>query len=217
MQRTIKITLVALLVLALGGGLLFWFSRKAGLIETPPKVVTDTIVIPKSEKITGAEGIYTRKNDAVAVPLSPKSSGEKVIVTDAVLTAKGSFAMAQKSALAWAPDAKLVFIKTLGTVMLDGKTSYWQLGFGSLKKKSGYEIVIKGDAIASTTEVATAVYGFDPPKNWYDSGDAISSLRTLPQFHDATVTQINFFYDKDAKWWVYSVLTSIGSDIMPVR
>lgn len=182
-----------------------------------PKIITDEIIIPKIDKITGTEGVFVNKGEGVPVLLAPNSKGESIVVVDAVLTVKGSFNLAQKSALVWASDAKLVFIKTLGTVMLDGKSSYWQIGFGSLNKKSGYEIVIKGDTIVSSTEVSTISYGFDLPQNWYDSGDAIDSIRTLPQFREASVSQINFFYNNDAKWWSYSVITSVGSSIMSVK
>ncbi len=205
------------LFILIGGGLVFFFGRKTGLIKTPPKTVTDSVTMPKIDKITGTEGMFVSKGESVPMPLVPKSSEERVVVTDAVLTAKGSFDLAQKSALAWAPDAKLVFIKTLGTVMLDGRTSYWQIGFGSLKKKSGYEIVIKGGAIVSATEVPATAYGYDLPKNWYDSSDAISSIRTLPQFDAATLSQVNFFYDIDAQEWRYSIVSSIGASVIRVR
>lgn len=214
MKLNLKIILMILLVLAIGGGALYFFGKKVGIIETPPKVVTDSITIPHSDKITGTEGLFVSKSEGIPVPLVPSNGGEVVVVVDAILTAKGSFDLAHKSALSWAPDAKLVYIKTLGTIMLDGRTSYWQLGFGSLKKKSGYDIVIKGDVVASATEVPTTVYGFELPKNWYDSGDAIDSVRTLPRFRDVTVSQINFFYDKG---WLYSVVTSVGSSVIPVK
>ena len=60
-------------------------------------------------------------------------------------------------------------------------------------------------------------YGYTLPQNWYDSGDALLSLKTEPQFKDATVSSLNFYYNEDGKRWAYALSTSNGTLSMPVK
>ena len=115
------------------------------------------------------------------------------------------------------PDAKLVFIKSLGSVMLDGKSSYWQIGFGSKAKKGGYEVVVQGDRIVEAKEVSSSVYGYDEPLHFYDSNDAIDTIRTQPYYQDATLSQVNLYYNTDGKVWVYALATSKGVTSVPLK
>lgn len=181
-----------------------------------PKVVTDTVVVPETKKITQAEGRSFAPN-GYSVPIVPKNEGEKVIVDSAIFTIKTGFENAFVEAEKWSSDAKLVYAKSLGSVALDGKSSAWQFAFGSKQKKKGYEIIIQGDAIASQKETDASLSGFDLPKNWYDSGDAIVSLQALPQFSNATMNSLIFFYNEDGKNWQYALKTSLGNTTMIVR
>src|SRR3989338_6961807 len=71
----------------------------------------------------------------------------------------------------WSSDAKLVFIKSLGAITLEGKSSQWQLAFSSKTKvKKGYEIIIQADQIVSKKEIDSTAVGADLSKNWKDSG-----------------------------------------------
>lgn len=191
-----------------------------------PKVIEETLVIPETEKITGTEG-RTIEEGNVDVPLVPKDEGEKVIVSKAVLTVKGAYNLALVEAQKWSADARLVLIKSLGAVTLDGKSSQWQLAFSSASAKAtadkskttqkGYEVIIQADQIVSKKEIDSTVVGADVPKNWYDSDGAIKSLQDLPQFFDATLSSINFYYNTDSKSWEYALATSKGATSMSVQ
>jgi len=213
-RRIILIALLALLVCSVGG---YFLLRQTGVIHRTPKVITDSVALPQTQKFTGGEGKFIEGSAGVPVALMPDDPGEEVIVVGAELAIKGAYEVALAEAKKWAPDAKLLFAQTLGTITLDGKTSYWQIGFASAQKRKGYEIIVQGSSAISAKEVVSAAEGFDLPKNWYDSNEALSSMRSLPQFSDATVSKISFFYDTEARSWMYSILTSVGASAMPVR
>lgn len=192
-------------------------EKKIG-IGGKPHTVIDSVSIPETERITGTEGkLMERNTTAYPVPLVPKNDRDRVVVVGAELTLKRGYERAVIEAKKWAIDAKLVFVQSLGSIDLDGRSSYWQIGFGSKNKKKGYEIIMQGNKIISQKEIESSAYGFDLPKNWYDSGNAVISLQTLPQFSDAMITGLNFFYNTDGKIWMYSVVTSLGAYTTPVK
>ncbi len=202
--------------------IVFFISRSLQSVsfthtKNAPRVITDNITVPVALSITGREGRMVESTQGQPVPLAPQEGSQTVIVTDAVLTVKGAYALALKETAKDAPDAKPVFVRSLGTVTLDGHSSYWQVGFGSAKNKKGYEALIQGEKIVSLKEIPSQSYGYALPKNWYDSGDAIDSIRTMPQFTDATVSSISFFYNEDGKRWGYALGTSKGTVSVPVR
>ncbi|OGI85867.1 hypothetical protein A3A05_00715 [Candidatus Nomurabacteria bacterium RIFCSPLOWO2_01_FULL_41_12] len=219
-QKNKIIIIVLILIVVVVLGMLIWgksfLFKNLGIVFEKPKVVEETLVIPETKAVEAVVG-RTPSTDKYAVPLVPTTEGEKVIVPNAVLTLKGSYDVALPKAQAWAKDAKLVFLTSQGAVTLEGKSSSWQVAFGSASKKKGYEVIIQGDKIVSEKEIPSTEYGYDLPTNWYDAGEAIVSLQTLPQFADATVSSINFFYNKDGKRWGYALGTSRGTTSMPVR
>ncbi|MEK7149901.1 MAG: hypothetical protein AAB757_02945 [Patescibacteria group bacterium] len=180
------------------------------------KVIDDELVIPQTERVSPADGRIIQKGSYDTL-LVPKSEEEEVLVVKAKLTVKGSYDSAIVRAKEWSDDAKLVFIKSLGAIDLGGKSSGWQIVFGSKTKKTGYEIIIQADKIISQKEIKSNSFGYDLPKNWYDSNSAIASLQGLPQFSDATVSSINFYYNLDGKKWGYALSTSRGTTSMPVK
>ena len=185
-------------------------SRTIGLEKGTPQIIEENLVAPETKKITGSEG-KTASSGPVEVPLVPKTESEKVVVSKAVLTVKGSYELAKSEAGKWSTDAKLVFVKSLGAVTLEGKSSQWQLAFSSvIKKGKGYEIIIQEDKIVSKKEIDSTAVGADLPKIWKDSGEAIRSLQELPQFSDATISAINLYYNTDGKVWRYVLSTSRG-------
>lgn len=207
-------------VVAVAFGAYFFFSteiieEKFPVLEKPV-VVEEALIIPDTKQVAVAAG-RTPSTEHYAVPLVPTTEGEKVIVPGATLTLKGGYDVAKPKAEAWAKDAKLVFLTSQGAVTLEGKSSMWQVVFGSLSKKKGYEVVVQGDKIVSEKEIPSTEYGYDLPTNWYDAGEAIVSIQSLPQFADATVSSINFFYNRDGKRWGYALGTSRGTTSMPVR
>jgi len=211
----ISVIIIAIVVASVAGALYYFDLIPKNILKTveikKPQVVDENLVVPDTQAITGAEG-RTVNGGSVNVPLVPKDESEKVVVTKAVLTVKGSYELAKVEALAWSPDAKLVFVKSLGAVDLDGKSSQWQLAFSSaLKKGKGYEVIIQVDQIASKKEIASTAIGADVPANLKDSSDAIKTLQDLPQFSDATVSSINLYYNADGKVWRYALSTSKGT------
>src|SRR3989304_8744998 len=128
-------------------------GKSINLISEKPKVIEEKLVIPETQKITGAEGRVVNEG-SVAVPLVPENESEKVVVYKAVLTVKGSYNLAASEAQKWSSDAKLVFIKSLGAITLEGKSSQWQLAFSSvIKKGKGNEVIIQGAQIVSKKQI----------------------------------------------------------------
>ena len=217
MKTKIIIGVSALVVLVLGGVGLFFFLQRTGLapeIVQQKIVVEEKLVVPDTVEISTTQARTVQKG-AVEAPIS--TSKAEVVSEKAVLTLKGSYDKALVEASAWAPDAALVFIKSLGVVTGEGKSGEWQVVFGSKEKKAGFEVLVYGDAIAAKKEVPSTSYGYALPQNWYDSGDALLSLQTEPQFKDATVSSLNFFYNEDGKRWAYALATSNGTLSMPVK
>lgn len=183
----------------------------AGLTPEKPKVIEEELTIPETQKITGGEGRFVNEGP-VAVPLVPKTEAEKVVVSKAVLTVKGSYDLAVSEAKNWASDAKLVFVKSLGAVTLEGKSSQWQMAFSSKTKLSkGYEIIIQGDEIVSKKEIDSSAVGAILPTTFKDSGTAVVVLQELPQYSDASLSAISLYYNTDGKIWRYTLMTSKGS------
>ena len=182
--------------------------------------VQENLVIPDTQQISVVSFRVLVDYDAYDVPLVPKNDSERVIVPNAILTLKEAYAKSLGSAISWASDAKLVGIRSIGSITLDGKSSMWQVAFGSLSKKKGYEVIVQGDSIVSQREVAwvgSGDYGYNVPMNWYDAADALVSISSSPRFKDATVSSVTFYYDMDEKNWGYVLATSYGTNSMWVR
>lgn len=176
-------------------------------------LIKDELIIPDTKNATKVDGQFFNKN-ATAVPII---SREQLIVADAKLTLKGGYESAKKESSDWSLDAKLLFIKSLGSVNQEGQSSAWQIVFASQKMKSGYEIIIQGDQVISKKEIVSTSFGFDLPGNWFDSSGVVTSLRTSPEFEGATITAINFFYSTDAGNWIYGIATSKGNSSIHVK
>ena len=211
----------ALIVIGIAVAIYFLFFTEEGKKLSPfekPVVVTETIKIPETTSVTGGEGWYANSY-AHKVPLAPESEGEKVVVTGAVLSTRGAYLVALPIAQGWSADAKLVVIKSLGAVTLEGKSQGWQILFGSQKNKKGYEVVVERETVVSKKEVPSSSYGADVPKNFADRDAtwAIAQLATNPQFKEATMTGLNFTYNTDAKAWDYIIANSFGGTEVRVR
>lgn len=218
-KNKIIISLVAIAVLAISG-VIVWqkqsFFKHTVTFWEKPREINDTVAIPNTSKITTNDGrVFVSTGQKVA--LVPKTKGEEVIVSSAVLTIKSGFELANSEAKKWSLDAKLVYAKSLGTVDLNGKSSGWQYAFGSKQKKKGYEIIIERAGIVSQKEIEATSYGYDLPKNWYDSPDAIASIQSSAPFSNETLGSLLFFYSDNGKIWQYALATSFGNTILQVK
>lgn len=209
--------MLVVVVLLVVGGMVYYLSTGGSLLNKfssappqKPRVIEETLTIPETKEILSIGGRVVEEGK-VAVPLIPKSEGEKVIVQKAVLTVKGGYNLAAPEAQKWTADAKLVFIKSLGAITLEGKSSQWQIAFTSATKKKGYEVILQGNQIASQKEIESSATGTNIPDNLIDSGAAIQALQEMPQFSDATVSSINLYYNADGKLWRYAFATSRGT------
>lgn len=216
-NKKIYIILAVIILAIIGAGSVYFLTKNSGglgnIIGTTekPKVIEETLVIPDTQKVTATEGRFVKEGD-VNVPLMPKSEGEKVIVAKAVLTVKGSHDLAVVEAKKWASDALPVFVKSLGAVTLEGKSSQWQLVFVSKSKtQKGYEVIIQADQIVSKKEIDSNAIGAELPNNLKDSSDSIKMLQELPQFSDTTISSITLYYNVDGKIWRYALSTSKGT------
>lgn len=184
---------------------------KKAVVGEKPRVIEEELVIPETKEVNVAESRNVVQGPT-EVPLVPKTEGEKVVVVKAVLTAKSSHNLAIIEAEKWSVGAKTVFVKSLGTVTLEGKSSQWQAVFSSSAKPGkGYEVIIQSDQIVSKKEIDSTAVGADLPENVKDSGEAVAALQDLPQFADATMSSINLYYNSDGKIWRYALATSKGT------
>jgi len=220
----VKIILIIIIIAALGS-VFYWLGSDKKIMVAPAdearkaRVIQEKLTIPDTTSFTGAEGRVVDQG-SVAVALVPKSDAEKVIVPGAELSVKGSYDFAQPEASKWSSDAKLVFIKSLGAVTLDGKSSQWQIAFSSKTKKSrGYEIIVQKNQIVSQKEIESAAIGEEVPANFAnrDSSWAIARLADIPQFQTASITAIVFSYNQDANGWDYIIPNSFGKTAIRVR
>lgn len=181
------------------------------------EIIIENLIIPDTQKIIGVDGRFTSPGVA-RVKLNPKNEAEMVIVPNAILTVKGVYDKVLPEALIWQKDINLSFIKSLGSVNLEGKSSQWQVIFVSAQK--GYEIIVQGNKIVSKKEIeATVIVGGETPKNFSerDSNWAIGQITPIPQFSEASISAINFFYNSDAKAWDYGIANSFGNSAIRVR
>ncbi len=209
-------SVLALLLVAGVWAAYTWIQRTGSLpaIIKPVIVVDEKLVIPNTTSVAPNAGRIVEQG-RVQAPVN-ESQGE-VVSARAILTLKGGYTTALSEALLWAPDAALVFERSLGVVTAEGKSGEWQVTFGSKVKKAAFEVLVYGDIIASKKEIPSASYGFPLPENWYDSPDALISLHAMPQFETVTVSSINFYYNEDGKRWGYALATSNGTISMSVK
>lgn len=206
----IAVAVLAIVLYLFKPGILNIITKPIGIDAERPMVVKEDLVIPNTTEVTTTDARAVH-DGTVAVPLVPKSDGEKVIVEKAVLTVKGTYELAAKEAEKWANDAKPAFVKSLGAVTLEGTSSQWQILFSSATKKGkGYEVIVQADQVVSQKEIDSGTTGASLPAVWMDSKEAIQTLQEMPQYASASISTINFFYNADAKEWRYGFSTSLG-------
>lgn len=216
MNKNWVLGLVGLLVVV-GAATYFFLSGRGGNLlkpaEKPIVVKEEKLVIPETKEVTPAAGREVSSTAQVEVPLVPKSESEKVVVASAVLTVKGVVDKTGSEAKVWKSDAKLSFVKALATVTLEGKSSSWQAVYVSATAGAddGYEIIVEGESIVSKKAIPSTSRGADLPETYKDSPQAIAALAELPQFSDATISGLNFYYNADGKVWRYAVSTNKGT------
>lgn len=225
-KNKIIISLIGVvLAFMLGGALYYFFFSKNATpsavkgTRVTPKIISENLQIPNTVSVGATEGRMVNAG-TVAVPLVPKDDSERVIVPQAVLTVQGTYLLAQPEAVKWSADAKLVFIKSLGAITLEGKSSQWQAVFSAkTKPKKGYEVIIQRDKVVSQKEIDSTATGADVPKNFSerDGQWAIAQMALIPQFQNASVSTINFSYNPDAKAWDYIIANSYGNSAIRVR
>lgn len=207
-----KTTIIAIIVIVLVVGYFVFYSSEE--IKTA-NTVNETLTIPDTKELSSIKE-RTPTKGAFETKLFPENEGEKVIVPNADLTLKGSYDVALAEAKNWSGDAKLIFIKSQGAITADGKSSQWQVAFGSEDKGRGYEIIVRKVSIVSQKEIESTEKGFDLPLNWYDSPDALAALKS-PENANMTASTITFDFNLDGNKWSYIVATSNGITSVPVR
>ncbi len=219
-QKIFLAVLVGMLFLiSIIGAFMFRLSGQTALknpflsSSTTPEKIVEPFVPSRLEHVVAQDA---RNAPLVGGGARISDEGDMSTQTENDLTLRLAYAKATSVARAWSPDAALVYINSLGRMQAGGISSEWQVVFGSKVKKGGYEVLVYNGQILKTAEVQSSVYGFALPQNWYDSSDALTSLRTQPQFATATVAAINFFYNEDGKRWGYALATSGGTVAMPV-
>lgn len=221
MQNKTNILIIFVIVAAIGVlAYVFFGSEKSIKIEESlkPKIIQENLVIPNTQNITESDSKSVNES-AASIILAPKNEGETFIVPNAILTLEDSYNLALPQALEWVSDAKPVFIKSLGAITLDGKSSQWQVAFNSKIEKKGYEVIVQGDKIISEKEIESSATGAEAPVNWPDAANMIKTLQERSAFSDATVSSFLLTStpeSKDVKWWL-SIATSKGTVTFEVK
>ena len=180
------------------------------------QVIDDNIKIPNTTVISKTEGEIVPRGE-YNIKLQPQSESEQAYILKAKLTLKEAYSVADVAAVKWADDSKLVFIKSNGALGLEGRSSSWQIVFSSPQNKRAYEVIISSDQIVSEKEVDSLISGYDLPVNWYDSYEAIASLRTDPQFAEGTISAISFYYSSAEDSWAYGLANGDKTTAMWVK
>ncbi len=219
MKKNLIIVVVVFAVIAAGGIAFFVVMRgeRKVTVQGKPRVIEEKLIIPDTQAVSEGEARVLEQG-AVAVPLVPKSEGEKVIVPRAELTLKEGYEAAGVAAREWDAEAMLVFVKSLGAVTLEGKSSSWQALFSSPRKNNaGYEVILQGKEIVSKKEVVSEAPGAAVPQNWKDLVEIIRELQQHPLYQDALVTAVSFHLNPDNKKWYYAILTTKGANTIAVE
>ncbi len=219
-QKIFLAVLVGMLFVVIIVGAFMLHSGGPSIIKNPftPSAQPEKTVEPFVPSRLDHVGVGDARNaPLVSGGARISEAGDMSTQTENDLTLRLAYAKAAGVARTWSPDAALVYINSLGRMQAGGISSEWQVVFGSKAKKGGYEVLVYNGQISKSVEVPSSVYGFALPHNWYDSSDALTSLRTQPQFATATVAAINFYYNEDGKRWGYALATSGGTVAMPVQ
>lgn len=209
-----KIIIITVVVALLVGVTIYYGGiQKAGLNILQRERTINEAPIPRVlEKASAVDGRFV----VATGEQIPLVSNKRVII-EGGKTLKDGYFIAEPVAILWAVDAKLVYVRSLGTVNVDGVSSGWEVAFGSKAKKKGYVISVVGGVVMGKNEVDSKSSGYALPTNWYDSGEAIKTISSLPQFVNATISGLNFYYNEDGKRWGYAVSSSLGTVSIPVR
>ena len=222
-KKNILLIIVILAIISAVGIYIFYSQSKLfkriEILKDGGLVIKENLIIPDTKQIANIDGKIINSNGIYQTPLVPKNSAENIIVPKAILTLKGVYNISIKEAGKWTDDVKLVFIKSLGAVDIEGKSSQWQIVFGSKLKKKGYEIIAQGEEIVSKKEIESNLFGIELPLLWKDSGEYIKQMQQRPSFKDATISGFLFSStpeSKNIKWW-FSISTSKGTVTFEVR
>lgn len=181
------------------------FGDKARVIsEAPVLRVVDSVTLGGNREVSST-------GESIALV-----SSERVVIAGGK-TPKESYLIAKDVAVSWSQDAQLVYIKSMGTVTVEGVSSGWELLFGSKEKNKGYVLAVVNGTVVQKSEVESITRGYALPSDWYDAGEAVKSIQTLPQFKDATISGLTFYYNEDGKRWGYAISSSQGTVSVPVR
>lgn len=180
------------------------------------QVIDDVVKIPETTGINNNEGEIVPRGE-YEIKIQPQTENEQVLITKAKLTLKEAYNQATPEVVKWSADQKLVFIKSNGALGLDGRSSSWQLVYNSQQLDKNYEVIIIEDQLVSLKELSSNISGFDLPTNWYDSYEAIASLRTLPQFAPETISALSFYYSSADNSWAYGIAVGEKTTSMWVK
>lgn len=219
--KKVYLGILVIIFLALSGYTFLNLRKPAENIfvnKETKKIIVDQVYVPQTNKVNMMDGRLTERASAVvAVPINPESTGEQYVVSQAKLTLKQNYDLALAEVIKWSSDSKLAFIKSLGTVTPEGKSTEWQTVFYSPIKNKSYEIIVWEDKIHSAKEIDSILTVGELPRNWFDSSGAVQSLRSMPQFASGTISAINFVYNKDSNDWIYGLQTSVGGTVLHVQ
>lgn len=225
-KKIVYAVVIGVLIIAMAIAATYFFGgissfKKTFHVGINKKIIDERILTPDTKKINWVDGKILSSGE-YAIPLNPEIRGEEIIVPNAINTIIGAYEIALPGSLEWSRDAKLAFIKSLGAVTLDGKSSSWQVVFASIsKKKKVFEAIIQKNEIISEKEIdsSVVVIGADVPSKWPDVADFIRILQSRAVFSDATVTSFLFGStpeSTDTKWWL-SLNTSKGVVTFEIR
>ncbi len=213
-NKKVFIFAVALLLAICAGAVVYYggYNKVRTAVFSGERIITETPTVHIMDSTSALDGKYA---GSTGEPIELVSR-EHVVIAGGT-TPKEAYLFAENIAKTWSEDVKLVYIKSLGTVTVDGTSSGWVVVFGSKEMNQGYSVYITNGAVVEKGTVDIQSYGYELPSDWYDGVEAIRSIQNLPQFSKSTISGLSFAYNEDGKRWGYVITSSNGTVSVPVR
>jgi hypothetical protein len=146
---------------------------------------------------------------------APTSSGSDSLGTPPagsitqVASPQSAYEVALSSATQWEPDAALMQVNLGGA-----DASEWTFIFVSQEKKGkGFQVVVSGQTISSSSVIAFEGSGTALPANAISPDAAMAEVRSLPGYADVAIVGLQMVYNAAAKQWYWGVKTASGGTI----
>lgn len=122
---------------------------------------------------------------------------------------RSAYQIALGRAEVWQPDAALMKM-----ISADNTGNDWDFTFVSPKNKGkALEVVVDGQTVASTTQIAIVGGGTALPTNLISPDDAIAEAHNVPGYANATIVSVELVYNAAGNRWYWGMKTATGATL----